>query len=184
MQSRLIAGAVLAAALVAAFAARSDTNVYRWVDQNGKVHFSDTPPPEEAKSVSQKRMGGGYVEESNLPYATQVAMKRNPVTLYTANDCGDPCGRGRDLLSNRGVPFTEHDARASNADMEALRKAAGGLEVPFLMVGENKIRGYDADVWNSALDSAGYPRTRLPSQSAAQPPAAAPKATPGPAAER
>jgi glutaredoxin len=185
MQSRLIAGAALAAVLAAASAAWSDTNVYRWVDKDGKVHFSDTPPPEEAKSVSQKRMGGGYVEESSLPYATQVAMKRNPVSLYTANDCGDPCSRGRDLLSSRGVPFSEHNARASNADMEALRKLAGGLEVPFLVVGENKIRGYDADVWNSALDAAGYPRTRLPGQPASQPPAAAaPRAAPGPAAER
>jgi glutaredoxin len=181
MQSRLIAGALLVAALAAAFAAQSATNVYRWVDQNGKVHFSDTPPPEEAKDVSQKSMGGSYIEESNLPYATQIAMKKNPVTLYTANDCGDPCNQGRELLSTRGVPFTEHNARGSNADMDALKKLAGALDVPFLMVGENKIHGYDADTWNSALDGAGYPRTRLPGQPAT---AAAPKAPPGPAPAR
>jgi hypothetical protein len=86
MQSRLIAVSLAAMALVAGAAAHAATNVYRWVDSQGKVHFSDTPPPVEAQSVSQKRMGGGYVEESNLPYATQVAMKRNPVTLFTAKD--------------------------------------------------------------------------------------------------
>ncbi|HET9469596.1 MAG TPA: DUF4124 domain-containing protein, partial [Usitatibacter sp.] len=88
MAMRHIAGAVLAAALAAGLAAQAQTNVYRWTDKDGKVHFSDTPPPEEAKSVSQKRMGGGYTEEAQLPYATQVAMKRNPVTLYTATGCG------------------------------------------------------------------------------------------------
>jgi len=184
MQSRLMAGAVLAAALAASLASHAQTNVYRWVDQQGKVHFSDTPPPEEARSVSQKRMGGGYVEQSQLPYATQVAMKRNPVTLYTAKDCGTPCERGRELLSNRGVPYSERNAQGSAADMEALRKLAGSLEVPLLSVGENTVKGYDEDTWNGALDAAGYPRTRLPGQpmAAGTPPApgaAAPKAAPG-----
>jgi glutaredoxin len=124
-------------------------------------------------------MGGASVEESSLPYATQMAKKRNPVTIYTAKDCGPPCDRGRDLLSNRGVPFTEKNAMANNADLDALRKMTGGSgEVPFLIVGEQKIKGYDEDAWNSALDGAGYPRTRLPGQpvaaSGAQPSAGAP----------
>lgn len=162
MQSRLIAGVALAAALAAA-AADAATNVYRWVDAQGKVHFSDTPPPVEAKSVSQKRMGGTYVEESNLPYATQIAMKRNPVTLYTAKDCGAPCDRGRELLGSRGVPYTERNALGDNETLEALRKLTGGSgEVPLLQVGESKVKGWDEGSWNSALDAAGYPRTRLP----------------------
>jgi len=164
MLSRLIAGAIVLAALAAGLAATAQTNVYRWVDKDGKVHFSDTPPPEDAKSVSQKRLGGGYTEEAQLPYATQMAMKRNPVTLYTASGCGTPCDRGRDLLSNRGVPFSEKSATASQAEREAFMKLAGSAEVPLLMVGENKVRGYDEDQWNSALDGGGYPRTRLPSQ--------------------
>lgn len=180
MQSRLIALAALAAVLAAAATADAATNVYRWVDKNGKVHFSDTPPPpEEVRDVTQKEMGGASVEESSLPYATQMAKKRNPVTIYTAKDCGPPCDRGRDLLSNRGVPFTEKNAMANNADLDALRKMTGGSgEVPFLIVGEQKIKGYDEDAWNSALDGAGYPRTRLPGQpvaaSGAQPSAGAP----------
>ena len=181
MHSRLIAGAIVIAALAAGLSATAQTSVYRWVDKDGKVHFSDTPPPEEAKSVSQKRLGGGYTEEAQLPYATQMAVKRNPVTLYTASGCGTPCDRGRDLLSNRGVPFSERNAGGSNAEREALVKLAGSAEVPLLMVGENKLRGYDEDQWNSALDGGGYPRTRLPSQPATVPQQAA--ASPRPAGE-
>ncbi len=152
----------LAAALLASAAASAQQTVYRWVDKSGKVHFSDTPPPEEAKSVSQKRMGGGYVEDSQLPYATQVAMKRSPVTLYTGADCGDPCERGRGLLSRRGIPFSERDAQGNAQDQEALKKLVGGLEVPVLVIGESKIKGYEEGQWNSALDGAGYPRTAIP----------------------
>ncbi len=184
MQSRLIAGAAVAAVLAAMAAAHAATNVYRWVDKQGKVHFSDTPPaPADVKDLSEKPMGGASVEESSLPYATQIAKRRNPVTLYTAKDCGAPCERGRDLLSTRGVPFAEKNAMASNADLEALRKLTGGSgEVPFLLVGETKIKGYDEDAWNSALDSAGYPRTRLPGQPVASGAAPAPAAQPAPPA--
>ena len=76
MTTRLLIGAACAAALLAGLAAQAQTNVYKWTDKDGKVHFSDTPPPSDAKSTSQKRLGGGYVETENLPYATQVAMRR------------------------------------------------------------------------------------------------------------
>jgi glutaredoxin len=128
------------------------------------VQFTDTPPPADAKNATQKRMGGGYIEESQLPYATQMAARRSPVTLYTSTDCGDYCAQGRALLSKRGVPFAEKNAQASQADQEALMTIAGSLSVPFLVVGEANVRGFDEGSWNAALDRAGYARTRLPGQ--------------------
>jgi glutaredoxin len=154
--------AALAVAL--AVPAAAQTTVYRWVDKDGKVSFSDTPPPPDAKGASQKNMGGGLPEVSNLPYLTQVAMKKNPVTLYAAFDCGDPCARGRDLLSKRGIPFTEKDIGRSAADTEELRKLTGSTDLPTLMIGAARIKGYDNDAWHGALDAGGYPRTALPGQ--------------------
>ena len=131
--------------VVAAIAAQASaqTNVYKWTDKDGKVHFSDTPPP---------------------PYATQLAAQRNPVTIFVGPDCGDPCSRGRDLLTRRGVPYTERDAQNNPADQEALKKLVGGLDVPTLVIGQRPTKGYEEDMWQAALDSAGYPRTRLPGQ--------------------
>ena len=180
MQMRLVTRAVLLAALASALAAHAQTNVYRWVDKAGKIHFSDTPPAEEARSVTQKRMGGGYVDQGQLPYATQIAMKKNPVTLFTANACVAPCDRARSLLSSRGIPYTERNAQANPAEAEELRKIAGSLQVPFLLVGERKLRGYDEETWQAALDTAGYPRTKLPGQVEARvvAPAPVPQAAP------
>jgi glutaredoxin len=164
MRRETMAAAFAVLGLSIALGASAQTTVYRWVDRDGKVHFSDTPPPEDAKDASQKRLGGGYVEESTLPYGTQMAMKRNPVTLYVATDCGAPCDSAREMLSRRGIPYTERNAQSSPAEAESLRKAAGTAEVPFLLVGENKLRGFEEDAWNAALDAAGYARTRLPGQ--------------------
>ena len=169
-------------AVVAALAtadAAAQTSVYRWVDKDGNVHFSDTPPLEDAK-VTEKRMGGGgSADDTQLPYATQMAMKRSPVTLFSSKNCADLCASGRDLLASRGIPYAERSPEASPADAEALKKLIGVLEVPVLVVGETALKGYSNEMWNAALDSAGYPRTLLPGQVAPRPPA--PPAPPPPA---
>ena len=180
--SQRLALAIAAIALVPALAQAQQ--VYRWVDPNGKVHYGDQPPPpEESKNVQQKRMsGGGGVDTVQLPYATQVAMQKNPVVLYGAPTCGAPCEQGRAVLSKRGIPFSERDVSTSEADAEALRKLVGAMDVPVLTIGERQLKGYDAGTWNPAFDAAGYPRTALPGQRARAPPKPpAPPASPPPA---
>ena len=159
----MIFGVAAAALLAAAIPAAAQQTVYRWVDKDGKVQFSDTPPIE-AKDVSGKRMGGGYVDEGQLPYATQVAARRNPVVLFTSDNCGDACAQARTLLVKRGIPFGEKNAQ-SNAEAQAeLKKLVGELKVPVLKVGGNTIKGYESDSWQAALDEAGYARELLPGQ--------------------
>ena len=160
MQHRLITIACLA---LAATAALAQTSVYRWVDKDGKVYFSDTPPPPDAQNASQRNVGGGYVSQ-DYPYAVQMAMKRYPVTLYSAPSCGEACASGRELLSKRGIPFSERDAQSNAQAQEALKKLIGGLEVPVLVVGESTLKGFEQAQWSAALDSAGYPKERLPGQ--------------------
>ncbi|MGE5096697.1 MAG: DUF4124 domain-containing protein [Betaproteobacteria bacterium] len=169
-----------AAALAAAFVSQAQTNVYRWVDKDGRVHFSDTPPPPDAKQATQKRMGSGPADSAvQMPYATQQAMKRNPVTLYTSSGCGELCAQGRELLARRGVPYSERNAELNAADAEEVKRMIGKLEVPVLRVGEKHVKGYSEGSWQAALDSAGYARAPLPGQKVPPPPAApeAPAAT-------
>jgi glutaredoxin len=161
------------AAALAAAAAHAQSTVYRWVDKDGKVQFSDSPPPADAKGVSERRIGTGGGDDSQLPYATQVAMKRHPVTLYTGTDCGDFCARGRNLLTARGVPFVEKNAQTDQAAADALEKISGGRNVPVLVVGESNTKGFDEENWNAMLDRAGYLKTRLPGQPTARTEAAA-----------
>ena len=99
--NRTIVVAALAAWAITA--ADAQTNVYRWVDKDGKVQYSDTPPPKDARSSTQRTLGGGYPDTSQLPYATQMAMKKSPVTLFMSGDCGEPCDQGRALLGQRGT---------------------------------------------------------------------------------
>lgn len=172
LQSSLMFGALLALTASAAFA-----QTYRWTDKDGRVHYTDTPPPRNAASVEKKAVGGGGVVDTRVAsYATQQAMKNFPVTLYTASNCAAPCDDGRRLLTKRGVPFREVSV-ADDASREALKRVSDGDQVPVLVVGKDVRKGFESGMWTSALDAAGYPTS-------APPLPAAPAATTAPNADK
>ena len=147
----------LAFALMLATAA-SAQEIFRWVDKDGKVHYGDMlPPPVEVKNVQTKKLGDSVIEQDALPYAVSLAMKNNPVTLY-ANDCGEGCTNARALLTKRGVPFSDKNPQTDAAAAAALKAAAGGLQVPTIVIGAANLSGFEESGWNAALDAAGYPR--------------------------
>jgi glutaredoxin len=152
--------------------------IYRWTDETGRVHLTDTPPPASAKDVQQRSGSGAPVSgAASLPYAVQRAIKENPVTLFTAPGCA-PCGEARDLLNARGVPFSEVLV-VDDQQKDELKKVVGSLSVPALRVGTSVHKGFDADPYQSMLDRAGYPRTGiLPARRQAAPEPAKPAAPP------
>ena len=170
-------GIVIAVLLGCAFGAAAQTSVYRWIDKDGKVHFGDTPPGADAKDVARTRVGNVPVDP-DLPYATQVAARRSPVTLYVAAGCGEPCKSARDLLGQRGIPYGLRDPLVNAADAEALTKLAGKLEIPVIVVGNTHIRGFEEGQWQSALDEAGYPKALPPGARAPAPTPAVPDPQP------
>jgi len=154
----MLAGGVMMVflALPSPHAPQAGQKLYRWVDADGQIHYTDKPPPGTARAVEKKSLGD-KPGTSGLPYAVQRAMKAFPVTLYSS-DCGQPCTSGRRLLQQRQIPFTDKDARdpAVQAEMKKLL-ATEELDVPVLMVGRNPLRGWQESQWNTALDAAGYP---------------------------
>jgi len=140
-----------------AAAAQADT--YKWVDPDGRVHYSDHPPPPGVTKSEVKRLGD-KPGDASIPYVLQQAMKYFPVTLFVY-DCGEGCSKALDLLVKRGVPHTSKDPTAPGM-REELKKVTGGDEVaPVLQVGRRVLRGFEEEAWNAALDNAGYPKTAL-----------------------
>ena len=162
---------MVSCALGSAGLAEAD-KLYKWTDSDGNVHYTDQPPPAEAKKLEQKRFGDKPTDVA-LPYALQQATKNFPVTLYNS-DCGDACTKAAALLSQRGVPFSDKNAREPAVGDELKALTGGKLEVPILKLGTQVLRGFEEGQWNQALDAAGYPRAGiLPPSVAAK--SAAPK---------
>ena len=169
---------VLLIALTLAIPAQA-AQLYRWVDDKGRVEWRDTPPPATAKKVEKRTVGGSVIETSTMPYSQQQAVKNFPVTLYAGN-CGDGCDKARAHLVRRGIPFTPKDPQH---DVEGYRKLTdGGMQVPMLFVGRERLTGYEAGAWDRVLDTAGYTRQPLPGYTAPKPPAAPAPAKPPAAA--
>ena len=157
-------------------AGTAQAQLYRSVGPDGRVTYSDRPPAtansRPAASSAAGAAGGGSTDIASLPYELRQVSQRYPVTLYVSKDCV-PCNSGRNLLINRGVPFSEKTI-STNDDIEALQRLAGGdASVPLLTIGGQQLKGFSDADWSKYLDAAGYPKTsQLPSSY--RPPVATP----------
>lgn len=154
---------VLVAFSLLAFALTAGAQLYRWSDENGEVHYTDTVPPANAKNVQKKASAhpGAEAAAAQQSYALQQAVKNFPVTIYTSKNCTDPCKKGLGYLKKRGVPFTEKVV-AKQGDIDALTKLVGAPQVPVMIVGVTVQKGYEEQSWSNALDTAGYPKAAAP----------------------
>lgn len=143
--------------------------LYRWVDERGKVNYGDMPPPD-ASRVEARKLSDSVTPNENLPYETRRAQQDFPVTLYVADNCTEPCDQARSLLNQRGIPFSEKKL-ATQEDVAAFKAFSGSDSAPTLAVGRTFLKGFLAAQWHGELDMAGYPKT------ASYRPAAAPAAS-------
>jgi glutaredoxin len=183
----LTLGAIaIAAATLLAGPSRAQ-QVYRIVGPDGKVTFSDKPPPAavNAKVTSGTGASAGGANAS-LPFELRQIASKYPVTFYTTENCG-PCTAARSMLITRGVPFTEKTVITAE-DSQALQRLSGDSSLPFATIGGQQLKGYSDAEWTQFLNAAGYPAASILPSGYRQPPAtplvtvsAAPSAAPAPA---
>ncbi len=155
-------------------AGHAQAQLYRIVAPDGTVTYSDRPlttgaaPLGKASATASAPAAGTASNSSSpstntqsLPYPLRQATAKYPVVLYSGNSC-TPCDGGRGLLQTRGIPFTERTI-TTREDVDALKRQMGDDSLPYLTVGNQKIKGFSSDEWQQYLDAAGYPtRSMLP----------------------
>ena len=148
----------IAALSVATAATAQDKEVYRYVDPDGHIVYTDRTPPADAKNAQAKRVGGNYIETDKSSLAEEQAATRFPVTLYTFQ-CGEICDSAVGLLNRRGVPFSTVDVQSTDGGKK-LQTLTGELNAPVLQVGDKMVaKGFNEARWQTMLDDAGYPKT-------------------------
>ncbi len=141
------------------FCVSAHAQVYKWVDADGKVTYSDVPPPKSVVKVETKSFSSSDEPNVALPYELAQAAKSMPVTLYTAVNCPN-CDNGRAFLKDNGIPFNEKTV-STDKDWQKLAKVSGGNQVPVLFIGSHKLIGYFMNDWRSTLSDAGYPASNI-----------------------
>lgn len=133
-------------------------DMYKWIDKDGKVHYTDSPPPgQKAKKLDLKIntiTGPATVSTIGSSGSTAVPAKGTTnVKLYTTTWCGY-CKRAKAYLQARGTPFQEIDVETSAQGQSEFR-ALGGRGVPVILVGNQRMDGYSEGTLAGMLKQAG-----------------------------
>jgi hypothetical protein len=134
---------------------------YRWVDQDGKVHYGDRPPAAATGKAKELKLSAPAADKQ-VSFTMRQAMENFPVTLYVSADCGEGCKEAGAHLKKRGIPFSEKSVVTAE-DSAALSNLIGGQAVvPVLAVGTKNRKGFEQGSWDGLLDAAGYPKSGTP----------------------
>ena len=122
--------------------------IYKWVDDQGRVQFSDRPPVEvPAEEVALPRIntyqGITVEEDAEMRSGSGHAGRPKKVVMYSAAWCG-VCKRAREFFQARGIPFREMDVEQNTlARRELERMNARG--VPVILVGGKRMNGFSSE---------------------------------------
>ena len=144
---------LLLAMLIAATPAGA--GVYKWTDAQGRVHYSDDPPPEaKAQQIKVKINSIQGPAVVSTVRESSPARAKDKVRIYTAVWCGY-CKRAKAHLAAKGVAYDEMDVETSDRGRSEFAQL-GGRGVPIILVGNQRMDGFDARGLDAMLVSAGW----------------------------
>ena len=150
----LSASACLAALLCFSAAVKS-AELYRWTDADGRVHYSDKAPEKGATKKVELNIntyqGAPVVTSHGKPAA---GIEKGRVKMYTTAWCGY-CKKARAHLNAKGIPYEDLDVEKSSQARQEFA-ALKGRGVPVILVGNQRMDGFDAFRMDSMLKSAGH----------------------------
>lgn len=120
--------------------------VYKWTDAQGRIQYSDSPPPTVQATKLRLQTYTGPAQVS------RAAGTDGGVTLYTTEWCG-VCKTAKAFMKQNGVPFREWDVEKTEYGAIKFRQL-GGSGVPLITVGQEKMMGFDAarfmELWKNS----------------------------------
>ncbi len=125
--------------------------IYKWVDEHGKVHFGDQKPdrgPAEQVEVQVNTITTPSILDSDF----LEARERKRVVMYSAVWCG-VCKKARRYFQQKGIAFKEYDIETSRKGRQDFAKL-NGRGVPIILVGKKRMSGFSADRFQHMYDEA------------------------------
>lgn len=116
----------------------ANAEVYKWVDDKGKTHFSDTKPVGGAADVvGVQSVNSMSAIETRKP---QTPVVHDQVVMYETSWCGY-CKKARNYFRTHGVPFKAYNIERSKKAKKQF-DALGGSGVPLILYGGQRMSGF------------------------------------------
>lgn len=114
--------------------------IYKWVDENGTTHFSDSKP-ESGNAETLDIAPVNSIDSVSYDWVKKPeAASVGRVTMYATSTCGY-CKKARRYFGENGIPYTEYDID-KNRDARKRWQRLGGRGVPLILVGNRKMHGF------------------------------------------
>ena len=135
----------------------SALEVYTWVDENGRTHYSTEKPANE-HATKKNNINNQYSPSSGTPAYLQRYMDstptptndsgqplvgKGPVTLFSTEWCGY-CRKAREYMRKNNIVFKDYDIEKSPV-AQKLYQQHGGKGIPLLVFGDTRMRGFSVE---------------------------------------
>ena len=124
----------------------STAEIYKTIDEKGRVVFSDKPSQEAQEvNVDTSVNNANGLSDSAYSKASEIKskkpVKQKSVVMYSTSWCGY-CTKARNHMQSKGIKFKEYDIEKS-ASAKSKYKKLGGSGVPFFDIGGQTMGGYN-----------------------------------------
>ena len=154
----------------------SSAEIYKWVDENGVTHYSDSPTQDmiESTATEEDEIQSADPAPANtppLPDETQkgalnsdifdildetqdqeeeVAANTPNVEIYETSWCGY-CKKAKDFFRSRGIDFVTYDIDRDQQARSRMQSLTSRMAVPFVVINGQGIAGYSVAEYERAL---------------------------------
>lgn len=115
--------------------------IFKYVDDNGNIHFTDKPPREQKVEEVEVRINS-YTSPEIVPFEASVTtrVRKGKVVMYSTQWCGY-CKKARIYFRKNKIPFIEYDTETSEKGRRDY-KTLDGHGVPIILVGKKRMNGF------------------------------------------
>ena len=116
----------------------SHAEIYKWIDESGKTHFTDKPPAGQATEEIELKINT-YSTVNITPLIERLG-KESKVVIYSADWCGI-CTRAKKHFIDNNIDYISYDvekSRVGKMDFKLLK----GKSVPIIIVGKKRMNGF------------------------------------------
>jgi len=147
---------LLVSLLIGAVAVSASAEIYKYVDADGQLRFTDDPNAAGGAEAVQLRptntISSGTPSRSQKVKPLPAATKFPKVELFVTSWCGY-CKKAEAYLQGKGVPFTVYDIEK---DLQAARRKdslTSKRGVPFALIGDQRLTGFSESAYERALQT-------------------------------
>lgn len=120
--------------------------LYKYVDEDGRVHYTDRPPADAQSEQLDIRVdslpGPAAISTQRADHADRLKTAENPaVVIYTTDWCRI-CRKARRYMDSNGIVYRERDIEKSAAAKQDFDRL-GGKGVPLIRVDRQTMHGFD-----------------------------------------